>query len=774
MDHATTDRHSRPPHTHVSIVETPTNEEPPIELRTRSGQTVEEDTDDEDLEIEPREETESPRKKEEERGNLLWRFYHKVKKDLSWIPPRCTYSSLKPVIRGGVAAWISLVLFLIPAVQRVLGNASFLLMITAFISPPIEPLAGVIEKEFLTLLMVTMTWAWSCLATKLANLARSEYVFDATVSQIFHGEFLEAGPCVIYAVFLFIWTSLILFLRAKIGPGPFMPATVFSCLCIDISLTIAQLYPYPNYAIGETVVLPIAVHSGLALLVSATILPETVNAQFVKRLNAVMRPLAKGINGQKGVLEVSPLSDDFNPEPFAELVSRAELALTPLSASARLIKREISYGRLNGNDLREIQMFGRKLTASGMSHFYRVMDTRRAKFPETPLPSQAASPAMTPMHTRMGTPIGSDDSDHRSSIDQNNVRHSVQTNSATSLHRKLHLHAHHNPFHTHLIKDAINQSQEHHPVGVFESQFYMNIERRLYHPQEEELEEESVKLLAESCGDLLDVAGEVMDHVVDWLDRMNTDRLRFPRRTPNADVKAALEKHNTILGRLKDTMDAFLKEKRHRILEPYKGVLDPLRKSRHLPPHRFLFRAFLYQYHLLRFCEAMREMLEKIEELERTRTKRRLWAPILPLRSILTWSMWETNDSTETADEENPDVIPGISIKGQDLGEAEPRNPDALPPSNFIELIGTEVYLFLTGLGGGNSLFGLKAGLLSVVLILPNYIQTSAAFAYQNKSVWALFIAQLTLARYRGDTIFGFLARIVATFFGLGVGLVYW
>jgi hypothetical protein len=36
------------------------------------------------------------------------------------------------------------------------------------------------------------------------------------------------------------------------------------------------------------------------------------------------------------------------------------------------------------------------------------------------------------------------------------------------------------------------------------------------------------------------------------------------------------------------------------------------------------------------------------------------------------------------------------------------------------------------------------------------------------------FIAQLTLARYRGDTIFGFLSRMFSTFFGGLVGLAFW
>lgn len=167
-------------------------------------------------------------------------------------------------------------------------------------------------------------------------------------------------------------------MRGRFGPGPFTAATAMGCLCADIVLTTAPLFPYPDYTIGESVVIPIAFHSALALLASAFILPETVNAQFVKRLNAVMNPLAKGIKRQNKLLHTSPLSEDFDPQPFSDEIMQAESALTPLSASARLIKRDISYGRLSGmsfvgvflfyifnvttgNDLRDLQLYGQKL-----------------------------------------------------------------------------------------------------------------------------------------------------------------------------------------------------------------------------------------------------------------------------------------------------------------------------------------------------------------------------------------------------------------------------
>jgi hypothetical protein len=49
----------------------------------------------------------------------------------------------------------------------------------------------------------------------------------------------------------------------------------------------------------------------------------------------------------------------------------------------------------------------------------------------------------------------------------------------------------------------------------------------------------------------------------------------------------------------------------------------------------------------------------------------------------------------------------------EDLGLPEKRDPDALPPRNALELIMNTVYHALNSVTAGNSLFAIKAGLIS-------------------------------------------------------------
>lgn len=80
------------------------------------------------------------------------------------------------------------------------------------------------------------------------------------------------------------------------------------------------------------------------------------------------------------------------------------------------------------------------------------------------------------------------------------------------------------------------------------------------------------------------------------------------------------------------------------------------------------------------------------------------------------------------------DIIPGMADR--DLGEAKPRDPDALPPSNSLQLIGGFLHDVLSSLKGGNAVFGLKAGVLTgrfgflgVALDLQSYFNILSSVA---------------------------------------------
>jgi hypothetical protein len=72
-------------------------------------------------------------------------------------------------------------------------------------------------------------------------------------------------PTVILAVFLFFGSAFFLYLKARLGPGPYIFATVFASICIDINLTTAQFFPYPYYIVCP--LLPPLIHAYAELLI---------------------------------------------------------------------------------------------------------------------------------------------------------------------------------------------------------------------------------------------------------------------------------------------------------------------------------------------------------------------------------------------------------------------------------------------------------------------------------------------------------------------------
>ncbi|KAJ3929901.1 MAG: hypothetical protein NXY57DRAFT_1040440 [Lentinula lateritia] len=176
-----------------------------------------------------------------------------------------------------MAAWISSVLSLIPAVQVWIGEASFLLLIAAFLSPPVDPFLAVSERMF------------------LANLARTNLDTSVPIQTALfsNGQYVQAAPSAIPAIFIFIGTAILLYIRVHQGPGSYLFATLFSCICLITNLTTAVLVPYPYYVLGRDIFIPLVFHSMISTLASVILFPETLSSNFTKRVAAVFTPLQK-------------------------------------------------------------------------------------------------------------------------------------------------------------------------------------------------------------------------------------------------------------------------------------------------------------------------------------------------------------------------------------------------------------------------------------------------------------------------------------------------
>ncbi|KAH7923390.1 hypothetical protein BV22DRAFT_1196761 [Leucogyrophana mollusca] len=735
-------------------------------------------------------------------GTRTTSHMRKVPTSLQWIPANSTWSKWKPVIRSALAAWVAVVLF-----------ASFLIIIASFLSPPSDPFIAVLERELAILTFVCLGWAWSCLALKLADLARKQNISTASLTSIIAGEYIEAGPTVIMAVFIFLGSAFFLFVKARQGPGPYLFACVFGCICIDISLTTAALFPYAYYTIGKIVVIPLAFHSAIALILSAVVFPSSTSALFTSRLQSVIVPLAIAIQHHRTHLQMPINSADFSPSLITSSVDKAEAALAPLAAAARLLKLDIIYSRFAPTDYAEIHKLVRRLTvrANGMGVYYTLIDPTRERFPVTPATSRPPTPTTaTPTQSRPPSPDHSSPTipneiqanSHGLSHESRHERHHSRVR-ARSHHADLHVHhhrshhkpyrhshshhSHHNLLHSSLLHLALSRTPKtEFAVGVFESQRYLNLEAtHMSHPESERFMASATELLGTSCQELLASCETGLQGAQDWLGRCRDHRWSFWKDTQHKDAtrQDVMKKYEKLYEELSRALDEFRNNKRHAVLDPYRPIFDTeddqtsTKGEDEVPPHRYLFHCYVYQYHLMEFSKLLQDMLAEIIRLEKARPQPRLWAPTLSqsFAKLISWNPWEASEILERDDDENPELIPGMDPEWMtDLGKAVRRDPDALPPRNVLEVATNSIYRLFVSLSGGNTLYALKAGALTVVLCLPSFLKSSAAYAYKNKFVWAVFMGQLTIARFRGDTTFGLVARITSTFGGGIVGIIMW
>ncbi|KAH8109100.1 hypothetical protein DFH11DRAFT_1629750 [Phellopilus nigrolimitatus] len=715
--------------------------------------------------------------------------------DFSWITGNLDAAHLKPVIRTATASWVCIILLVATKTQETMGQSSFLILISAFLSPPAEPFVAVFEREIANVLFVAVSFAWCCLAIVLSSLARKEFNKSATPHEIFSGRYIETGPTVICAVFLFIGTAFMLYSRARIGQGPYVIAPTLGCIVIDITLTVAHFYPYISYSTGISCVISFYFHSAAAIACSVLVFPETINAQFIKRFRGVFVPLSKAMRTQPGLFAAPTMSEDIDPDLFIKLVAQAEAALAPLAASSRLMKKDLSWGRFGSEDFSRLHELVRHMAvrANGMVFYFKIIGPQ----PGMPALSVLSTPWSTPSHSRPPSPTrsqGEATSASNSSVKSTGRHHSHRNNahahsshhffSTLRRHHTLHGHnqhhrSHHSPLTPSLSARHSLTFQVENAVGVFESQRYLNLEARFSHPSADDLFPRIMELLGESTGDLVACCADTLDHVVDWLGRMNKDRFwkLYGRKRGKSWEEAARGDQDAMM-RLRRVLDDFLVRKRHLVLALYRSAVDPIHGGppENQPPHLFLFQCYLYQYHLMSFSEHLWQFLNEMIRLEKTRHRSRFWLPVLPLRKIFIWSNWEpVDESLQHTQDEDPNIIQGIDPESQQLLDTPTRrNPDALPPANAFEAVGIVFYHAFSALGHGNAVFGFKAGVLSIILSLPVYIQSSSEFSYVNRSVWALIYGQLTISRFRGDTAFGWSSRVLATFLGGLAGTVMW
>lgn len=390
-------------------------------------------------------------------------------------------------------------------------------------------------------------------------------------------------------------------------------------------------------------------HSAIALITSALVFPSSISHQFTTRLQGTFGLLRTSLELHRTLLRTPTDSPDFSHKAIVSSVGQAEGSLIGLAAAARLLKADVSYSQFAPSDFKEIHNLTRQLVvrANGMTVFFHLLDLTREMFPFTPAPSKLETPsATTPGNSRPPSPDHNTHNTHtRKPEDRSTVfslpthrrRHHRHSPSQSESIARLRHHGHHNRSHTHhshhnllhnsLMHLAVSRNpRPERAVGVFESNRYLSHEST-HHSDPDSVRSiaRTVQLLNESADELLGGCIDALQGAHTWLGQVRKGRWKFWDRAEEKQKQreAKIERYEEIKRALEDALDRFRNDKRyehralhqrtfqlllscrHKVLEPYLIAFDPNHVASssddELPPHRYLFHCYVYQYHLLQF-----------------------------------------------------------------------------------------------------------------------------------------------------------------------------
>lgn len=275
---------------------------------------------------------------------------------------------------------------------------------------------------------------------------------------------------------------------------------------------------------------------------------------------------------------------------------------------------------------------------------------------------------------------------------------------------------------------------------------------------------------------------EALGRLSYFFNKLNHDRMRdFMERfiSPGKATKrllASAGELREVADALEAVRDDFEKHRRLLVLSPLldaEGEFDP-----NAMPHRYIYQAFSHQFALLELSRHVLRLLRKAELVTNDRKISRIWFPDLSyMRRLEAWmgGTGDDEDGHELGDSQmEADMAQMHAFDALELSAGAPRNPDALEPETFVQWTGQRVWTGTQWLFTSNRLFVWKAGFLTALVSLPLYYRASAAFCYEQKAVWASFMFQLTLSRWRGDTFYGTWVRVIATALGACFGGIMW
>ncbi|EPS43040.1 hypothetical protein H072_2965 [Dactylellina haptotyla CBS 200.50] len=688
-----------------------------------------------------------------------------------WITERLTARDLKILIRCSLAAWASFLFVVINPVLKNFGQAAFMGLLCLFINPPSTMLPLYLLAATTILLGICLAWGWGTLAYLAAMSRRDDNLYNASIGtirqqavqsgtpnltfyvqrRIFNGELLQTGPTVVMLTMCLVFIYFMARVQAKFPKLTLV--SIFGIIVIDPYITTAPLIDNFNGTLPLIFVKPLAASVGIGVVLSLLVFPESCS-------HATLALLSKSLGRIRLVLDITrdtlqDMGQDIPVKEINKLKVKIVEEHTEIDQGFTFMGLEPSVGRWSGEDIASLKTLFQDLfiRSTVMLNFHLLREEYRSKILN-------------------GAPRGDYHTDDESDgHDLEKSQEHLETPAKEHKHGK---HHRHNPPSRRV---AVTQTLA--TMTVYEFLRPDPEVAKLGQDALKAVEDVSRNLLA-ACDDAISAADDIMTSV---------NNTRWFGRPKKSEVDALVEKHSQVLNNLKHEHEFFSVHAVDKMTDPVRHLFDEngklmqftdKEKGVKLPG---LMIGINYKHRVLAIATGLIDLLERLVELEMKKTRTRLWLPFA-LKALFSWALSPEpvrDDNALERTETRREHEERKSRKAKAKKEKKQKGKEARGSHSaearvgrergkFAEAI-TDIFHWFTNNDG---VFAARVVLVTLALAIPSILKSSAGFSYDNRAVWALIMAQLTISQYMGDFVFSITMRMFGTVVGGIIGLVVW
>ncbi|KAJ6255904.1 hypothetical protein Dda_9363 [Drechslerella dactyloides] len=684
-----------------------------------------------------------------------------------WITEHLTWRDLKILIRCSLAAWASFLFVVIHPVLKNYGQAAFMGMLCLFINPPSVVLPFYILAATTILLGICLAWGWGSLAFVAALSQRDDALYNATYGairqaavqtpnptfyvqrQIFNGELLQTGPTVI----MFTMCAIFIYFMARLQASfpKLTLVSIFGMIVIDPYLTTAPLLNNFNGTLPLTFIKPLASAVAIGIVLSLLVFPESCSY-------ATMIILSRSLKRIRRVFEITKYSlGDMDREIPVDEIKKLKLQIVDehnqMNQGFLFMALEFSVGRWSGQDVGSLKALFQDLFIRGtvLLNFHLFRHEYRQKVLQKAPKDQHAL-----------------DMDNQSLENPEKAEESeIESVRRHSKHGK-----HHHP------PRRVGFSQTLATMTVYE---FLRPD-----PEVAKLGQSALKAVEDASCNFIAACNAAIETSSEIIHSVNTSR--WWGRPKKAEIDALVEKHMEVLDRLKYEREHFALHAVDKMIDPVSHLFDEdgklidfsdEKKGVKLPG---LMIGINYRHRILAVAQSLIVLLEHLVDLEMKKTETKLWLPFA-LRGLfsLAFSPEPVNDENaleriETRREREEQN--SRKQRHEKRKQKKEQTRAAMRPEVSVSRQRNQFARALTGLfhwlTNGEGVFAARVVIVTIAMAIPTAVKPSAVFCYDNRAVWALIMAQLTISQYMGEFIFSITMRTFGTVIGGVMGLIVW